>query len=374
MGQGGKFGELYMARSFRVLLVTGGAGFIGSNFIRYLFGPGGYKGTIVNFDALTYAGSRESLADVEERYGSIAGGVARAGSTQRSAPRYVFRQGDIRNRAALEDVFREFDIDGIVNFAAETHVDRSIRGPGDFVQANIVGCQTLLDVARERWASLPGRLFHQVSTDEVYGSLGQTGSFSEDSPYDPRSPYAASKAAADFLVRSYGHSYGLAATISNCGNNYGPFQHPEKFIPSMILKLLAHEPLPIYGDGLQVREWLHVEDHARAIWLIMRQGQAGRAYAVGAGNEWTNLALAHRLVELVAEESGGDLDRLRNLIESVADRPGHDRRYAIDSSRIRAELGWAPARHFDEGLRDTVRWYRDHRDWADGMGNKLTRA
>lgn len=374
MGRGHKFGVISMDRSFQTLLVTGGAGFIGSNFIRYLFGPGGYEGSIVNFDALTYAGSRESLADVEKLYGSAADGKLLPGSTRRPPARYAFRQGDIRDRAALEGVFREFDVDGVVNFAAETHVDRSIRGPGDFVQANIVGCQTLLDVARERWAGLPGRLFHQVSTDEVYGSLGQTGSFREDSPYDPRSPYAASKASADFLVRSYGHTYGLAATISNCGNNYGPFQHPEKFIPSMVLKLLAGEPLPIYGDGLQVRDWLHVEDHSRAIWLIMRQGQAGRSYALGAGNERANLALAQRLVELVAEESGGDLARLRNLIESVADRPGHDRRYAIDSSRIRAELGWAPARPFDEGLRDTVRWYRDHRDWADGMGNKRTRA
>ncbi len=363
-----------MDRTFRALLVTGGAGFIGSNFIRYLFGLDDFTGTIINVDALSYAGSRESLADVEERYGSSAGTLVRSGSSRDQAARYAFRMADIRDRSALNELFDEFDVDGIVNFAAETHVDRSIAGPAEFVQANIVGCQTLLDVARQRWKGRGDRLFHQVSTDEVFGTLGETGSFNEDSPYSPRSPYSASKASADFMVRAYGHSYGLPATISNCGNNYGPYQHPEKFIPRMIVKLLAGEPLPVYGDGLQVRDWLHVNDHARALWLILRRGQEGRSYAVGGGNERANMALVHRLIDLVAEEAGKDTASLRSLIENVPDRPGHDRRYAIDSARIRTELGWAPAIGFDDGLRETVRWYRDHSAWVTELLAKGTHA
>jgi dTDP-glucose 4,6-dehydratase len=339
-----------MKRNFEVILVTGGAGFIGVNFIRYLLGQEGFKGRIVNVDALTYAGNPESLADVERTQGGR---------------RYFFEKADIRDRAAVEAVFAKYEPDAVAHFAAESHVDRSIHGPADFVTTNIMGTFTLLDVARHAWQGRQDALFHHISTDEVFGSLGETGFFTEDTPYDPRSPYSASKASSDHLVMAWHHTYGLPITLSNCSNNYGPFQFPEKLIPLMILNMLEGKPLPVYGDGRNIRDWVYVEDHNAAVWTIMQKGEPGRSYNIGGENEWENIRLLGRLIEIVAEEAGLDGDRLRALVTYVKDRPGHDRRYAIDCSRIKKELGWRQGHSFDEGLRDTVRWYLGNQAWCD---------
>ncbi len=343
-----------MARSFDTIVVTGGAGFIGSNLIRYLFEKAGYRGRIVNLDALTYAGNPESLADIAAKYG------------QEGEGRYFFVKADIRDRASVERVFADYRPDAVCHLAAESHVDRSILGPEAFVTTNVIGTFTLLDVAKEAWK---GRgegetLFHHVSTDEVYGSLGETGYFTEETPYDPRSPYSASKAGSDHLVMAYHHTYGLPVTLSNCSNNYGPYQFPEKLIPLMILNMLEGKPLPVYGDGRNIRDWLYVEDHNAAVWTIMQRGESGRSYNIGGENEWENIRLLGRLIEIVAKEAGLDAGELRSRITYVKDRPGHDRRYAIDCSRLKRELGWAQAHSFDEGLAETVRWYLAHKDWC----------
>jgi dTDP-glucose 4,6-dehydratase len=339
-----------MDRSFKTILVTGGAGFIGSNFIHYLFGKAGFEGRVVNLDALTYAGNPESLADIDASLGG---------------KRYFFEKADIRDSGAVTAVFANYQPDAVVHFAAESHVDRSILGPGDFVTTNVMGTFNLLEAARAAWGDRKDVLFHHISTDEVYGSLGETGFFSEETPYDPRSPYSASKAGSDHLVMAYHHTYGLPVTLSNCSNNYGPFQFPEKLVPLMILNMLEGKALPVYGDGKNIRDWLYVEDHNSAVWTIMRKGEAGRGYNIGGENEWENIRLLSRLIEIVAEETGRDPGALRALISYVKDRPGHDRRYAIDCSRLKSELGWRQEHSFDEGLRATVRWYLSNASWCE---------
>ncbi len=341
-----------MSREFSNVLVTGGSGFIGTNFIRHLFADKGFSGRIVNFDALTYAGNPENLADIDASHGKNGDG------------RYVFVHADICDRAAVEKAFADHGIDAVVHFAAESHVDRSILGPEAFIRTNVMGTYTLLDVARNVWAGRNDVLFHHISTDEVFGSLGDSGYFTETTPYDPRSPYSASKASSDHLVLAYHHTYGLPVTLSNCSNNYGPWQFPEKLVPLMILNMLEGKPLPVYGDGKNIRDWLFVEDHNEAVWTIMKSGAAGRTYNIGGENEWENIELLNCLIDLVAEETGKPAAEYRALIAYVKDRPGHDRRYAIDCNRLKTELGWTRSLSFEEGLRATVRWYLSHRDWC----------
>ena len=344
-------------RKLSSILVTGGSGFIGSNFIHWLFARSDFTGCIVNLDALTYAGNPESLADIAARFGDPrAPGAA--------APRYTFVKGDITDRPLVEKIFVDYEIDTVVHFAAESHVDRSILGPEAFVRTNVLGTYTLLDVARKTWGARNDVLFHHVSTDEVFGSLGDSGYFTESTPYDPRSPYSASKASSDHLAKAYFHTYGLPVTVSNCSNNYGPYQFPEKLIPLMILNMLEGKALPVYGDGRNIRDWVYVEDHNEAVWTIMNRGRAGETYNIGGQNEWENITLLRRLITLVAEESGRDPASLEALITYVKDRPGHDRRYAIDCSKLKNELGWTQRFSFDDGLRKTVRWYLDHQEWC----------
>jgi dTDP-glucose 4,6-dehydratase len=330
-------------REPKSLLVTGGSGFIGSSFIRYLLGPAGYEGKVVNLDLLTYAGNPENVA-----------GIAKD-------PRYTFVQGDIADSALVARLVEEHPIDAIVHFAAESHVDRSIVTPGAFIQTNVVGTFQLLEVVRKA----PHVHFHHVSTDEVYGSLGPTGAFREDTPYQPNSPYSASKASSDHLVRAYAHTYGISTTLSNCSNNYGPYQFPEKLIPVMILNLVEGKPLPVYGDGMNVRDWLYVDDHAEAIYTILRSGRAGETYNVGGDGEKTNLEIIHLLIAHVAERTGKSKADLERLITFVKDRPGHDRRYAIDFDKIQNELGWRPRHDLKAGLASTTRWYLDNGTWID---------
>ncbi|HHL39689.1 MAG TPA: dTDP-glucose 4,6-dehydratase [Deltaproteobacteria bacterium] len=341
----------------RKILVTGGAGFIGSNFIRMLRAKRPDVRVTV-LDKLTYAGNPENLAELVESPGP--GG-------------YRFVKGDICDEALVDGLFAEEDFDRVVNFAAESHVDRSILGPRAFVETNVTGTFTLLEAARRHWRSGgEGRLFVHISTDEVYGSLAAGERSNEDSPYRPNSPYAASKAASDHLTRSYHRTYGLPVVISHCSNNYGPYQFPEKLIPLMIINALQGRELPVYGDGRNVRDWLHVADHCEAVELVCERGEAGRTYDIGSGREMENIELVRLLCDLVDEAVAacGELRRLhpfdgprRRLIRFVADRPGHDRRYATDSSRIRDELGWTPRTELEEGLRRTVAWYIDNRRW-----------
>lgn len=357
-----------MKRKLHTILVTGGAGFIGSNFIHYLFGKSTsgaaafedaqFSGRIVNLDALTYAGNGESLDDIDAEFGTGAHGERR----------YFFEKADICDRAALERIFRQYDIDTVVHFAAESHVDRSIVGPEAFVRTNVLGTYTLLDVARTYWGiSLDNPrddvLFHHISTDEVYGSLGPTGYFTETTPYDPRSPYSASKASSDHIVMAYHHTYGLPVTLSNCTNNYGPFQFPEKLIPLMILNMQQGKSLPVYGAGTNIRDWIYVEDHNRAVWLILQNGTAGEKYNIGGENEWQNITLLEKLIETAAPELGKSADGIRKTITHVKDRPGHDQRYAIDCAKIKRELGWERKMTFERGLALTVRWNLTHPDW-----------
>ncbi|MDR0760784.1 MAG: dTDP-glucose 4,6-dehydratase [Treponema sp.] len=345
-------------RSLQNVLVTGGAGFIGGNFIRVLLEKTAeFSGRIVNLDALTYAGNRASLEDLEGPYGG---------------KRYFFEYGDICSRAAVEGVFEKYRIDTVVHFAAESHVDRSILGPEAFIKTNVMGTFILLDTARKYWRDSGGALrqdvlFHHISTDEVYGSLGETGTFSETSAYDPRSPYSASKAAGDHLVMAYHHTYGLPVTLSNCSNNYGPYQFPEKFIPLSILNILEGKPLPVYGDGRNIRDWLYVEDHTRAVWTILRQGLRGEKYNIGGENEWENIKVLHVLIDIAARKAGLDPEKLRGSITYVTDRPGHDRRYAIDCSKIKRELGWKRELGFEEALGRTVDWYLANPGWIEGI-------
>jgi len=342
------------------VLVTGGAGFIGSNFIRHALAA--TEDRVVVVDALTYAGNMESLADVA------------------SHPRYAFVREDIARREAMRALFRQHRPHAVVNFAAETHVDRSIDDPAAFVRTNVVGTFELLEAARtyrrDEPAAAPGFRFLHVSTDEVYGTLGPEGAFSETTPYAPNSPYAASKAAADHLVRAWHETYGLPVLITNCSNNYGPFQYPEKLIPLMVLSAVEGKPLPIYGDGGNVRDWLYVEDHCEGVLLALRRGQVGEKYNIGGGGERTNLQVVDALcAALEAERPAGDNAALaRRGIRSYAelktlvpDRPGHDRRYAIDARKIRAELGWSPRHGFEEGLQRTVRWYLANRAWCEAV-------
>jgi dTDP-glucose 4,6-dehydratase len=339
-------------REPRSLLVTGGAGFVGSAFVRYLLGPAGYDGKLVNLDLLTYAGNLENLASIE------------------ADARYRFVQGDVADAELVARLVREHAVDAIVHFAAESHVDRSIAAPGAFIQTNIVGTFQLLEVAR----AAKHVHFHHVSTDEVFGSLGPTGVFREDTPYRPNSPYSASKAASDHLVRAYAHTYGLPITLSNCSNNYGPYQFPEKLIPLMIMNLCENKPLPVYGDGLNVRDWLFVDDHAEAVWSIVCSGRAGETYNVGGEGERTNLDIVRLLIERVAAETGKVREELEPLVTFVRDRPGHDRRYAIDFGKLKSELGWSPRRDLASGLADTVRFYLGHRGWIDRVRTGEYRA
>lgn len=332
----------------RNLLVTGGCGFIGSNFIRYLFSCADFSGRIINVDKLTYAGNPENLAGIEATY----------------PDRYIFRRVDICDAEAVEGIFAEFGIDAVCHFAAESHVDRSIKRPGSFIQTNIVGTFNLLEAARKAGGDF--KLFHHISTDEVYGSLGPTGFFTEETPYRPNSPYSASKAASDHLVRAYHETYGLPTTISNCSNNYGPYQFPEKLIPLMILNALEGKPLPVYGDGKNVRDWLYVIDHCEAIWTIMKEGKRGETYNIGGNCERENITIVQLICDLLDEKlplSGGD--SRRRLITFVADRPGHDRRYAIDFTKLKRDLGWSPRESFESGLRKTIDWYIDNRTWTE---------
>lgn len=333
------------------LLVTGGAGFIGSNFIRYLFEKTDFTGRVINFDALTYAGNPESLSDIKAKYGD----------------RYVFVLGDIRSLDDVRRALKEYDVDAICHFAAESHVDRSILSPGDFIDTNIVGTFNLLQAARELGESF--KRFHHVSTDEVFGSLGATGFFSEETPYNPHSPYSASKASSDHLVRAYHDTYGFPVTISNCSNNYGPYQFPEKLIPLMILNALEGKPLPVYGEGLNVRDWLHVEDHCRAIWTIMTKAGIGNTYCIGGRNEMRNIDVVKKICSILDKvapplKSGAPRE---SLITHVADRLGHDLRYAIDCTKLEEDFGWRVLHDAESGFQETVEWYLGNMDWVEGV-------
>jgi len=331
------------------ILVTGGAGFIGSNFIQYILDHEQSVALLVNLDLLTYAGNLENLKGVEKD------------------PRYVFVKGDVRDRELANGLFEKYDIDTVIHFAAESHVDRSIVEPELFLTTNIVGTQTLLDTAKRHWnlapedkrsrAYRPGVRYLQVSTDEVYGALGKTGMFTETTPLSPNSPYSASKASADLMVRAYHETYGLPVNITRCSNNYGPCQFPEKLIPLMIHNALEDRPLPVYGDGMQIRDWLHVRDHCAAILTVLKKGLIGEVYNIGGNNEKANL----EIVKLILAELG----KPENLVTYVKDRPGHDRRYAIDNTKITTQLGWKPAYTFEQGIQETIRWYLDHQAWVD---------
>jgi dTDP-glucose 4,6-dehydratase len=328
------------------LLITGGAGFIGSNLIRHVIDRADVA-KLVNLDCLTYAGHLANLEKVS------------------SHPKYVFEKVDLRDKTAVLRVVEQHAITHVMHLAAESHVDRSITGPGDFISTNIIGTFNLLEACRGFWGTNPGdEKFHHVSTDEVYGSLGATGLFTETTPYAPNSPYSASKASSDMLVRAYYHTYGLPTVITNCSNNYGPYQFPEKLIPVIIQNVLARKPIPVYGDGLNVRDWLYVRDHAEALWIVLSRGKLGETYNVGGHNEWANL----RIVELICDTIDGFAPQLgghsRRLITFVKDRAGHDRRYAIDAAKIQRELGWTPAHKFEQGIRETIRWYLDNQTWV----------
>ena len=333
----------------RSILITGGAGFIGTNLVRYYLEKCPEVAHVVNYDALTYAGSLANLAGVAEEYPS----------------RYTFVQGDICNSQLLREIFRKYDIDTVAHLAAESHVDRSIDNPRSFLETNIIGTYELLQAARDAWQKRTDVRFHHVSTDEVYGSLGSVGFFTEQTSYDPSSPYSSSKAASDHLVKAWYRTYGLPVTVSNCSNNYGAYQFPEKLIPLMIQKAVQGEVLPVYGKGENVRDWLYVLDHCSAIDAVIRKGESGQTYNVGGWNEWKNIDLVNLLCDILQElkprENGGNY---RELITYVTDRPGHDLRYAIDASRIKTELGWEPALRFEEGLRLTVKWYLDNTAWC----------
>lgn len=340
------------------ILVTGGAGFIGSAVVRLAVGQGHQ---VVNLDALTYAACLENVASVADN------------------PAYAFEHADIRDRAALDRVFDSHKPDAVMHLAAESHVDRSIDGPGTFIDTNVMGTFHLLEAARAYWTAQgkPADFrFHHISTDEVFGSLGAEGQFHEDTPYDPRSPYSASKASSDHLVRAWAETYGLPVVMTNCSNNYGPFHFPEKLVPVVILNALAGKPIPIYGAGENIRDWLYVEDHADALLQVLTRGQLGRSYNIGGENELTNLELVKMLCAILDQKRPADRP-YSELITYVTDRPGHDARYAIDPTRISTELGWRPSVTVEQGMEKTVQWYLDNEDWwralqdRDGVGKRL---
>ncbi len=341
------------------LLITGGAGFIGSNLIHHVIDRQEVA-RLVNLDCLTYAGRLENLQAVSNH------------------PKYIFEKVDLRDKAAVFRVVEKHAITHVMHLAAESHVDRSITGPGDFIHTNVVGTFNLLEACRASWLNSKSTVhrpqsevrFHHVSTDEVFGSLGPKGFFTETTPYAPNSPYSASKASSDFLVRAYHHTYGLPVVITNCSNNYGPFQFPEKLIPVVIQSILARKPVPVYGDGMNVRDWLYVRDHAEALWTVLTKGKIAETYNIGGHNEWANLRIVELICDIIDEfapQLGGNS---RKLISFVADRLGHDRRYAIDATKIQRELGWTPAHKFEDGIRETVRWYLDNQAWVKAVLKK----
>jgi dTDP-glucose 4,6-dehydratase len=334
------------------LLLTGGAGFIGSNLIHHIIDKLEIR-LLVNLDCLTYAGRLENLEGLERH------------------SKYRFEKADLRNKDMVFEIVARHKVTHVLHLAAESHVDRSITGPGDFIHTNIVGTFNLLEAVRAAWGgNWAGRRFHHVSTDEVYGSLGSTGFFTETTPYAPNSPYSASKAASDFLVRSYHHTYGLPVVTTNCSNNYGPRQFPEKLIPVTIESICAGRPIPVYGDGMNVRDWLYVGDHAEALWQVLTRGREGETYNIGGHNEWPNLRMVELICDIMDElapELGGSS---RRLITFVKDRPGHDRRYAIDAGKMQKELGWMPAHTFESGLRETIQWYLKNQDWVNRVKKK----
>ena len=331
----------------KTILITGGAGFIGSHLVRLMVNKyPDYR--ILNLDSLTYAGNLENLTDIEE------------------APNYSFVKGDITDAEAVKEIFEKYRPDGVIHLAAESHVDRSISGPMAFVRTNVTGTVNLLDAARHIWGDdFSGKRFYHVSTDEVYGSLGETGYFTESTPYDPRSPYSASKASSDHMVRAWYHTYGLPVVISNCSNNYGPNQFPEKLIPLAINNIKQNKPVPVYGKGENIRDWLYVEDHAEAIDLLFHRGRDGETYNIGGNNEWTNIDLIRKLCEVMDKALGRPAGTSAELITFVKDRAGHDKRYAIDSSKLMNELGWKPSLQFEEGLEKTVDWYLNNEKWLN---------
>ncbi|WP_163195304.1 dTDP-glucose 4,6-dehydratase [Clostridium thermarum] len=334
----------------KTYLVTGGAGFIGSNFVIYMLKR--YKDIkIINLDKLTYAGNLENLKEVE------------------NYPNYVFIQGDITDREVVSKSFKDYSVDYVVNFAAESHVDRSIREPEVFAKTNVLGTVNLLNCAKEAWLDgeqwKPGVKFLHVSTDEVYGSLGETGYFTEETPLDPHSPYSASKAGSDLMVKAYGDTYKMPINITRCSNNYGPYQFPEKLIPLLINNCLNHRDLPVYGDGLNIRDWLYVEDHCKAIDMVINKGLCGEVYNVGGHNERTNIQIVKTVINYIHENV--DKSVTEDLIKFVEDRKGHDRRYGIDPSKIKNELGWYPETRFEAGIVKTIQWYLDNKEWLEGV-------
>lgn len=334
------------------LLVTGGAGFIGSNLIQHIIDKPEIE-KLINLDCLTYAGHLANLAAVSRH------------------PKYTFEKVDLRDKSEVVRVIEQHCITHVMHLAAESHVDRSISGPGDFITTNIVGTFNLLEACRAAWnGDFASRRFHHVSTDEVYGSLGPTGYFTETTPYAPNSPYSASKASSDMLVRAYHHTYELNTVITNCSNNYGPFQFPEKLIPVVIQSCLARKSIPVYGDGMNVRDWLYVRDHAEALWQVLNRGQNGETYNIGGHNEWANINIVKLICDLIDELAPQLGGQTQKLITFVKDRPGHDRRYAIDAGKLQRELGWVPAYTFEKGIRETVRWYLDNQDWVRTVLNK----
>jgi dTDP-glucose 4,6-dehydratase len=333
----------------KTILITGGAGFIGSHVIR-LFVNSYPHYTIVNLDQLTYAGNLENLKDVER------------------LPNYIFEKGDIVDEAFVFDLFNRYPFDAVIHLAAESHVDRSIANPMEFVNTNIIGTINLLNAARASWKNdMERKLFYHISTDEVYGSLGEDGLFTETTAYDPRSPYSASKASSDHFVRAWYHTYGLPVVISNCSNNYGPNQFPEKLLPLFINNIINNKPLPVYGKGENIRDWLYVIDHAHAIDVIYHKGKVGETYNIGGHNEWKNIDLINTLCNIMDKKLGREQGTSSKLITYVKDRAGHDMRYAIDASKIKNELGWVPSLQFEEGLEKTIDWYLANKEWIDNV-------